>query len=631
MEEISAFAAYNLNKSKSKNKSKKKSNSSKFENGLNNSNKDKSNKKAKEAEKQAMINQILEQHFKKKHGKSNKRKKNLSLEKEEDQERKKTKFTTSTPRDTLVRKKKTIPKRSVELKKSSEKVCVSEPSSTSMSDKDNEEVFQLSSNKLKNCGVSFNNESETIVRNERNNCTKFGIQNEKITSETPKNNSIKDGETVLKWLLNGIDVTTFFAKYWEKTPCLIKRKNETKYYSKLLSFEMIDRMLIENHVEFTKNIDVTKYENGIRETLNPEGRALPGAVWEKYADGCSIRLLNPQTFLSSIFSINSTLQEYFHCMVGANVYLTPPNSQGFAPHYDDIEAFVIQIEGKKEWKLYNPSKDEELPRFSSHNFNQDEIGKPILEETLEAGNVLYFPRGTIHQANTVPGFHSLHITLSVYQKQSYADLFEKLFPMILEEAIKKDIEIRRGLPLHIWNNMGTVYADTQSNEREEVLRHVRDCMKRAIAEIPIDNAVDQLAKKFQHEALPPEIKASEKCRTIFGDKNYLNENGEVMSNIEITLQNRIRILRAHILRLVEEQDALRIYFYTNNSKQYKEFEPNFIEIEPECADAIEILIKCYPGYVYISDLPLKDDEVKLSFCQALFDNGLIMLHDIPQE
>ena len=33
-------------------------------------------------------------------------------------------------------------------------------------------------------------------------------------------------------------------------------------------------------------------------------------------------------------------------------YLTPPGSQGFAPHYDDIEAIVIQLEGRKHWKLY---------------------------------------------------------------------------------------------------------------------------------------------------------------------------------------------------------------------------------------------------------------------------------------
>ena len=47
-------------------------------------------------------------------------------------------------------------------------------------------------------------------------------------------------------------------------------------------------------------------------------------------------------------------------------YLTPAGSQGFAPHYDDIEAFVLQLEGKKHWRLYSPrNKEEVLPRFSS--------------------------------------------------------------------------------------------------------------------------------------------------------------------------------------------------------------------------------------------------------------------------
>ena len=37
-----------------------------------------------------------------------------------------------------------------------------------------------------------------------------------------------------------------------------------------------------------------------------------------------------------------------------NRYLTPAGTQGFAPHYDDIEAFILQLEGKKHWRLYSP-------------------------------------------------------------------------------------------------------------------------------------------------------------------------------------------------------------------------------------------------------------------------------------
>lgn len=70
--------------------------------------------------------------------------------------------------------------------------------------------------------------------------------------------------------------------------------------------------------------------------------------------GCSVRLLCPQLFLPQVRYRLSLLQEYFGCFVGANVYLTPPGSQGFAPHYDDIEAFIMQLEGSKEWRIYAP-------------------------------------------------------------------------------------------------------------------------------------------------------------------------------------------------------------------------------------------------------------------------------------
>ena len=78
--------------------------------------------------------------------------------------------------------------------------------------------------------------------------------------------------------------------------------------------------------------------------------------------------------------------------------MTPAGSQGFAPHYDDIEAFVLQLEGKKHWRVYSPrNENESFPIFSSRNFSESEIGSPIIDCILDEGDFLYFPRGFIHQ------------------------------------------------------------------------------------------------------------------------------------------------------------------------------------------------------------------------------------------
>lgn len=118
------------------------------------------------------------------------------------------------------------------------------------------------------------------------------------------------------------------------------------------------------------------------------------------------------------------------------------------------------------------------------NFDQAEIGKPILEVVLEAGDLLYFPRGFIHQGDCLRDAHSLHITISSYQKNSWGDLLQKvtqlrltrddkcqkvqehvavvssqLVPAALEVAMDEDVDFRRGLPLDYLTYMGLQNSD----------------------------------------------------------------------------------------------------------------------------------------------------------------------------
>lgn len=99
-------------------------------------------------------------------------------------------------------------------------------------------------------------------------------------------------------------------------------------------------------------------------------------------------------------------------------------AQGFAPHFDDVDVYVLQVEGRKRWRVYAPLPGHALPRYSSRDFVDAEVGPCVLEAVLQPGDLLYLPRGTIHQAASLPEAPSLHLTLSADHRRAWADLLE---------------------------------------------------------------------------------------------------------------------------------------------------------------------------------------------------------------
>lgn len=57
--------------------------------------------------------------------------------------------------------------------------------------------------------------------------------------------------------------------------------------------------------------------------------------------------------------------------------------QGLAPHHDDVDIFVCQTEGSKQWRLYNPRNKFALPAQSSGDLPEGSLGDPILDVTLK--------------------------------------------------------------------------------------------------------------------------------------------------------------------------------------------------------------------------------------------------------
>ncbi len=417
----------------------------------------------------------------------------------------------------------------------------------------------------------------------------------------------------------------------------------------MFSTKEFDEILRRQRVLFGKNLDVTSYNDSEgRQTHNPAGRAFPAVVWDFYNNGCSLRMINPQTFSHSVWKECAALQEFLGSMVGANVYLTPPGTQGFAPHYDDVEVFILQLEGKKRWRLYEPrNKQEELPRFSSPNFNQSEIGSPCLDVVLEAGDLLYMPRGTIHQGECFEEEHSLHITISCHQLNTYGDLLQRLLPAALTRAMAEDVEFRRGLPVDFPSYTGEANRPESSNDsfayksgpegekarrRKKFLSKVEELAGKIFDYSSIDSACDQMCKKFQHDVLPPCLTTRESARTVEGNGEKWNAGkNKVVNRVEIDPDTEIRLIRANCLRVVtedgEEGESVKIYHSVENTREYHEVEEQFLEIDGELAGAVVELVRAYPQFVRAEELPLDDLEAKMRVVQDLWERGILMTRE----
>lgn len=421
---------------------------------------------------------------------------------------------------------------------------------------------------------------------------------------------------LFEWMIYPVKADEFYAHYWEKRPLVIKRQCPS-FYDGWFSKAELDRVLKEHTLSYGQDVDLTKYVDDTRYTLNPSGAATAKQVWKHFDDGCSVRMLCPQKFCDSVWKLLSVLESEFGCMAGANTYLTPKNTQGFAPHFDDIEAFLLQTEGCKRWKVYAPLDDNTtLPRYPSGNFKPEEIGKPMLEVDLEQGDLLYFPRGFIHQAVAAPDMHSLHLTVSTGQQNTIGNFLELLLPQALGGAINSNVALRRSLPREYLDYMGVMFSDREGDEQRKAFgEQLKGALKLVLGESMgmLDATADQMAKNFLVDRLPPALEDEE--------ENCTNDNSPLQ---KITVNTQLKLVRHNVARLVIEDGKAVLYHCRDNSRQHHETPLSPLEFELDDAESIEFILASYPNYFRVGDLPHEDPEDQKGLAKALYKEGILM-------
>ena len=247
------------------------------------------------------------------------------------------------------------------------------------------------------------------------------------------------GGDPLGWLLGSDDSQSFLSTYYAKRHYLARNDQRGRFMD-LLSFEELDHILGTYGLKFPEirlaraDQDVPLSEYTYRSNI-----ADPLRIARLFAEGATVIFRGLQDRHKHIQLLCSALAQQATLQTQANIYLTPPQAQGFNIHWDTHDVFVIQIEGSKDWRIYDGGIP--LPiRSQKFDSKQYAPGDLLDQFTLHAGEVLYIPRGIMHAASAT-NEPSLHITLG-FLGYSWAELLID----VLAEHTEKSIAWRENVP-----------------------------------------------------------------------------------------------------------------------------------------------------------------------------------------
>ncbi|MEV6370759.1 cupin domain-containing protein [Micromonospora musae] len=315
-------------------------------------------------------------------------------------------------------------------------------------------------------------------------------------------------------------------------------------------------------------------------------QVLDERVLEQYAAGATLVLQGLHRNWPPLIDFARDLGLALGQPLQVNAYLTPAGNQGFATHYDTHDVFVLQVDGRKHWRIHPPVLPDPLEK-QPWGGRADEVaataqGPAALDVVLAPGDALYLPRGWLHSAQAQES-SSLHLTVGVRALTRYA-LVEELLALAVE-----DRRLRAGLPL------GIDLSDPDAVEPEltETVEALRDWLLR----VDPTALADRLQRRSWPAARPAPIRPLAQAAAI--------DTLDVDS--PLTLRPG---LRWQLVPEAADRVALRMFDRT-------------VSLPAECEPAVRALLTGAVGRV--GDLPgLPDDADRLVLARRLLREAVVV-------
>ncbi len=242
-------------------------------------------------------------------------------------------------------------------------------------------------------------------------------------------------------LISPSTVNDFFRDHFERSYMFCER-GRPDHYIHLLTEDDLDQFfacqdLSPKGIRVVRGGEFIPVDQWTKSSENSYGTTVVqiDQLFRHYYEGATIVISGAENKFSSLAKACTSFEQETQILVQANIYITPPGAQGFSMHYDDHDIFTLQIKGPKKWKLYDTG--EELPT-SKRDFTRPAV--LLRELDLNAGDLLYMPRGLTHEAYSTK-VSTIHVNFSCKPLYGF-----KLLDHLGSLAEEEDVFFRKMIP-----------------------------------------------------------------------------------------------------------------------------------------------------------------------------------------
>jgi len=225
--------------------------------------------------------------------------------------------------------------------------------------------------------------------------------------------------SLIRHLFASFDVarSEFREIYFENKPCFV----ESAFPTDGLGWELIDSALdmqdpSPDYLKLLKGgrVEPERYIEEFVDIGIRRKRIAKHMLYQHLKEGGTVVLNRIELVSPQVRALCLSAGQFVGAQTTANAYAAFGPEPATNVHWDTHDVLVMQLKGKKRWRVYAPTHPLPVVNQISNERKDELTDAPVMDIELQEGSCLYVPRGWWHKVEPVAGFDTIHLAVAIH-------------------------------------------------------------------------------------------------------------------------------------------------------------------------------------------------------------------------